>query len=212
MKLPKKRSEITQRHFLFGDFDGDGVRNIDDPRPFKKSTRRIKRNPSHYHKARYSGGEIKLSGAIRKVQKTNNKTSPFLKKFLKTHKGSYGRIKTVPSTINKLNKRYSKKLSDVGGVTIIKKTRKEVYAKARQIKKKYKHKKKDIDNYYRKPKGGVYYAYHINIENKKKRKLEVQIKTKKMEKLQKKMHRAYKTDKSMKPFKKKAKKLYKQGY
>ena len=155
---------------------------------------------------------MKLSNALRQIERTNNKNVPFLKHFLRENKRSYGRIKTVPSTINKLNKRYSKRIGDKAGVTIIEPTRKAVLRRAKKIQKRYRHNKRDIDNYYKNPKDDVYYGYHVGIKDKEKRRMEVQIKTNKMAELQKKMHSAYKMDRSLKPFREKAKKLYKKGY
>lgn len=99
----------TLRNFIFGDFDKDGVANIDDPYPFDKDKSKfpnMRKNPRYYYKARYGDdGGIKFSTVLKKIEKHNNLYSSFLRKVLRENPGSYGRIKSVPSTISKMRKK-----------------------------------------------------------------------------------------------------------
>jgi len=208
--------KTTHRSYLFGDFDKDGVKNIDDYKPFDPKVKDWPdptKNPSFYHKARFGGFETKFSDVLLEIERDNNRNAPFLKKVIAENPGSYGRIKTVPSTIQKLKRKSYNHLHDISGATIVVSNRKQVRTKAKQIKKKYKHDSRQTDDFYRNPKGGVYYAYHLGLLGKDKAPLEIQIKTEPMEKLHKKMHTAYKQNpKSLKSFRKKAKKLFDLGF
>jgi len=62
--MVKKRKIITNKKFLYGDFDKDKIKNIDDRYPYKKArNKKIHRmNP-----------ELKLSSELRNIEKTHNK-------------------------------------------------------------------------------------------------------------------------------------------
>jgi ppGpp synthetase/RelA/SpoT-type nucleotidyltranferase len=232
----KKLKDISNKEYMFGDFDKDGVKNIDDPKPFNPKVSKYPKqadNPKYYHKARYGDGkqEVLLSEELKQFEKHNNKRSPILKLFLKENKGSYGRIKTVPSTMKKLRTRYLTPRSltkderkdnqvgimDIAGVTVRTKDRKEANKKASEIKKKYRYDPRETDNYYKNPKGNVYFAHHIGLKHPKNKEIrvEVQVKSTKMDLLHDKMHKAYKRDKPKavnKRFRKPAKKLFDLGF
>jgi len=215
----KIKKNITNGEFIYGDFDKDGTLNIDDPKPFDPGVSKYpthEENPKYYHKARYGDGEreVLLSDELRAIERYNNDKAPHMKTFLKENPGSFGRIKTVPSTMKKLRTRHLDNIKDVAGVTILTTTRRQATTKAWQIKKKYMFDPKETDDYYKNPKGGEYFAHHIGVVSKKNPRLnlEVQVKTKKMFALHKEMHTAYKKGKSSPAHKKKAKKLFKMGF
>lgn len=200
---------------MFGDFDRDGVKNIDDYRPFDPKVKDFpdpRKHPSFYHKAQYGGFDTKMSDVLLSIERDNNRSSPLLKRFIRENPGSYGRIKTVPSTIEKMKKKSYHDINDIAGASLIVSNRKQVRSKAKQIKKKHRHDPRETDDFYKKPKGSVYYAYHMGLKGKNKSTLEVQIKTGTMEKLHKEMHEAYKRGKPLRSFKKKAKKLFDLGF
>ena len=204
----------TNNQYIQGDFDKDRVKNIDDTYPFDKKRSKPKENKNFWMKSRYTGGEVKLSSELKAIKQHNDSFSPRLQQLLRENKGSYGRIKTVPSTMKKLRERYILSLGDVAGATITTKNRKEAYAKERSIKKRYATDKASRDDYYKKPKGDVYYAIHNKVLLKKgdSRGIELQIKSKKMANLGKEIHPYYKKGTIPVFFKRKAKKLYKLGY
>ena len=210
------KKNITLKQYLFGDADGDGIKNIDDPYPLNKRRKvapKINNKPKHYHTSRLSDREVKLSEQLLAIQRENNSKKGMLKKFLKENPGSKGRIKSVPSTLKKLRERYHGEIMDTAGVMVLTKDRASARKQAMRIKKQYKYDPKETDDYYKNPKGGVYRAYHIGVVSKKKgNRMEVQVKSKKMAKLHMEMHEAYKKNKPLKGFKKRADKLYKQGY
>jgi|TARA_Y100000310_G_C20415453_1_gene684089 hypothetical protein len=217
VEYPKKLRNVSNRQYMFGDFDKDGAKNIDDPKPFNPNVSKYpdhSKNPKYYHKARYGGGEVLLSEGLLAIERHNNRRAPMLKKFIRENPGSFGRIKTVPSTIRKLRTRYINNVMDVAGVTILTGNRKQANTKAKQIKRRYKFDPNETDDYYKAPKDRVYYAHHIGLisPKKKDRRLEVQVKSKKMFNLHKQMHTSYKKGQSMSLFGKKAKKLFKLGF
>ncbi len=212
VKIPKK---TTLKKLMFGDFDGDGVKNIDDPKPFSSKKKLYPdpyRSKTYYNKSRYGNNETLLSDVLKSIYKTNNKNALNMNTFLKNNPKAFGRTKTVPSTIKKLNEKYYDELTDIHGTTIVVNTRKQVFNKVAELKKKYKVVKDK--NYYSNPQGGVYYAYHLIID-KKGTLIEVQVKTRKMfELVHKKMHSAYKNKdtKKLNAMKQLAYDLYKRGY
>ena len=209
------KKSTTFRSYLFGDFDKDGTKNIDDPKPFDPSIRKWpspKKNPKYYHRARWGNNEVLLSDELRHWKKDNNRRAGLLNKFLKENPGAEGRIKTIPSTLKKVRERHSHNIMDVAGARILTDNRQQAKEKFKSVKRRYKTDPKETDDYYSKPLGGSYYAYHTSVVSKHNNRLEVQVKSKKMSKLADKMHGAYKKGKSMKPFVKKARKLYKDGY
>ncbi len=213
MSRPKKNT--THRNYLFGDFDGDGVKNIDDYRPFDRKRSKFpdpKKNPEYYHKSRYGGFDTNLSDVLLNIENQNNRNAPLLKKTLRQNPGSYGRVKTVPSTIGKLAKRGLGDLHDTAGATIVEKNRASAKAKRNQVRKKYRTDPKESDNFYKKPGKGGYMAFHEGLIGKNDSRLELQIKTAPMEKLHKDMHEAYKLGKDLTGFKTKAFKLRKLGF
>lgn len=208
-KRIKVKKDMKLKQFLFGDFDKDGIPNVDDPRPFDPKVRRIW---GRYQSSKYYDKEVSLAKQLKLIKKHNDAHIPFYKKVLRENEGSIGRIKSVPSTIKKLRSRYQPEIMDVAGVTVFAKDRKNVYKKAKRIKKKYKIDPKETDDFYKKPKANVYYAYHMSLLSPKKRRVEIQVKTKPQFRLHKKMHESYKKEGSLQGFIRKAKNLFKRGY
>ena len=210
--IPKN---ITLKKLIFGDFDGDGVKNIDDTRPFSNKKSKYPdpyKSKIYYQKSRYGNNETLLSKTLKSIHTKNNKNAKTMTTFIKNNPGAFGRTKTVPSTIKKLDSKYYNDLSDVHGTTIVVTSRAQVYNKIKQLKKKYT--VIQDKNYYKNPQDGVYYAYHLIIQ-KNNAKIEVQVKTRMMMKMvHMKMHTAYKNkdQKKLSQFKKLAKELYNKGY
>lgn len=204
---------ITLKQYLYGDFDKDRVKNIDDPYPFNFNRSKwpdIHKQPNYYHKARYGGFDTKFSTVLMNIEKHNNQHSNSMEKINHANPGSQGRIKTIPSTIGKLADKGLENIHDIAGIQILTNNRKQVYDKALQIKKNYKTNPNRTDDYYKKPKNKVYYGYHIEVLNPLP--VEVQIKSKTMNDFAIKTHSAYKHNKPLKIFINKGKKIFNQGF
>ena len=210
--MPIIQKKTTLRQYLFGDYDKDHVKNIDDYRPLDKTKKWPDRGSKYYHKPRMGGQDVKMSKVLYDVERNNKKPASLLKKILKENPNSYGRVKTVPSTLDKLNRRHHSKIHDIGAVTIVTKNRKEAYKTANKLKKKYRHDPDETDDFYKRPKGGAYYGIHLGLLGKNRERVEVQIKSKKMDEHSKKMHDVYKKQKDLTKFKKIGKDLYNKGY
>jgi len=210
---PKKST--TQKEYIYGDFDNDGVKNIDDPYPFDPDRSEWpdpNTNPTYYYQAQYGGFDTKMSEELQKIEEANNRGSPMLKETIADNPGSYGRVKTVPSTIGKMRKKSYTDISDTAGATIVVETREDVMKEANRLKSNYKIDPSETDDFYSHPKDDVYYAYHLGLIDENNGTLEVQIKTRKMKKLHEEMHEAYKRGESLEPYRARAKELYRQGY
>jgi hypothetical protein len=210
----QKLKNVSHREYLYGDFDHDGVKNVDDPKPFDQKIKHWPKhndNPGYYHRAQYGGGEIKLSDELMAIEKHNNQQAPLLQRFLKENPGSYGRVKTVPSTMKKLRERYLSNVHDIAAASVATKDRKEAYAKTAQIRQRYSSDPKENDDYYKNPKGGVHYALHTGIIDRNRR-LEVQVKSKAFANLDKEMHPFYKRGNIPASFQKRAKTLFRMGF
>jgi hypothetical protein len=209
----KPRRNTTLHNLMFGDYDKDGVLNIDDPAPFNPNVRRarkVERNYKHYHESRYSDPEVKLSSELMAIKKYNDSHRHALQQTLRG-KHAVGRVKTVPSTLHKLRERFIHKIGDVAGATHITGTRAEAFRARRRMRKKFGYIKHRSDNYYKNPKGGVYYGYHdtYNIGG---HKVEVQYKSKHMKKHGERMHTLYKHKKPMDKYVKTGIDLFRRGY
>jgi (p)ppGpp synthase/HD superfamily hydrolase len=208
--LPMKfRKNTSQRTFLFGDYDKDRVKNVDDAYPFNPK----KHDSMDNTRAQLSNSETPLSMALLSVQRKNNQLRPGLLAFKRKYPGSEGRIKTVSSTLYKLQDRYLMDLGDRGGVRILTSNRKKAYSLQSQIFRKEKVLKGGKDDYYKHPKGGFYYGLHSYLDLGKGKRLELQIKSTRMQRIADSTHPYYKRGlsppKSLKLY---AKKSYKLGF
>ena len=173
-------SRITQKKYVFGDFDKDGIRNIDDKYPFSKKG-----------KTRYS--EVNLSSELKTIRRkalsykdeTREVKNFFVRKGYKTK----SRIKGTRSIINKLRRKYLIKLEDIGGVLVFVRDESEARHVGSSIAKNFK--VIDIDDYYRKGKGGYKKALHYTVMVRNVP-VEIQIKSQEAFKEHTQMHTQYK--------------------
>ena len=210
--IPKNLGNVTQRQFIYSDFDRDGLRNIDDPKPFNKKKAVVK---NMYDKSGYQDRDVKLSEELRAIEHYNNARKPFLKRFLRENPRSFGRIKSVPSTIKKLRERFLEKglVGDVAAASILTKNRVGAYRKAREIKRRYKYDPDLTDDFYKTPNGSHYALHYGLFDNRNpKVKMELQVKSRKMYEMDEKVHPYYKKKKIPKKFVKEARRYFKQGY
>ena len=202
------RINTTNKEYLLGDFDKDGVPNIDDRQPFnKKNNKRVNE-------------EVSLAKTIIYVKGKRREAKVVAKKFAKKNKIKEWRVKDTYSTINKAVRRNPMVVPDFIGFRVEGEKKQEVEKKWNKFNKKHQIKKKILykevggtDNKYKTNKGTSrpYRAFHSNF-------LvsgfgaEAQFRTKKYGKLNYEMHGAYKRKESLKPFKKRSKALLKAGY
>jgi len=227
VKFSEDLKNVGIRRFLFSDFDRDGVKNVDDYKPFDRSVKKYpdgKKHPNYYHRARFGNDEnnVLLSSELLSLERLNNKRADFLNGFLASNKGSFGRIKSVPSTMKKLRERfYNPKVFsgevgvfDVAGATILSNTRRGAFVKAKNIRGRYRVDEAQSDNYYANPKDNVYYAVHLGLVDSRNPniRLEVQSKSKRMYDFQKGVHSAYKRGERLDRFVKPSKRLFDLGF
>lgn len=199
--------DVTNEEYIFGDFDKDTIANIDDPTPFKESTGSVE--------------EIKLSEELKELKKVRNQSQAILKdvetELEEMNIGDVGgRVKSVNSMINKLRRKrlqekipkgiksYEglesgrakgfetyKSITDVIGTMVLVDNLKEVEAAKAKIQAKFKI--LDLDNFFKDDLEG-YRAYHFIID-KKGIPVEIQLKTKRTQKVSQHLHTLYKTGK-----------------
>ena len=210
--LKKNRNKRVCKSYLSiwtGDYDRDGIKNIDDKYPFD-SSRKGSVEP-----------EISLSKAWKGLSKQRKIYKKDIKKLAKKIGSKKYRVKNMYSTINKQMGRNIGFVQDMGALTIFGRDRKDVYNNIKKIKRKFgmcSTRKKDnciteIDDKYKTALENKhpYMAHHINLKFKGKP-FEIQVKTKPQEKIQIEMHKAYKQGKNIRKYYKQAKELYNKGY
>lgn len=159
--------------------DKDGIPNADDMYPLNpKRSRRVE--------------EVLLTEELQKIRQHNKKWKKATRNIAKKEKSKY-RIKTVHSTINKLRRSYLHNMWDIGAVRIIVKNEKELKNKVRQLKKKYS--VTGEYDYYKKPLNGYYMAHHLIIRTTGMKPVEIQVCTKRQNRLHTKIHEDYKRGK-----------------
>lgn len=203
IKKPVKRKSIkrmTNRQYIHGDYDGDGVANIDDKKPFnKKKSKRV--NP-----------EVSLSTTIKYIESKRRAAEKIARPIAKRHKMKY-RIKGTYSVINKRVRSASNVSGDFIGFRGETMTRSEAIAKWKKFNKTLKVKRSGQDNKYKTLKGSKnpYRALHSDFELEGYG-TEAQFRTKKFGKLNDEMHIVHKNRGDTSKFLPRSKKLIKQGY
>jgi hypothetical protein len=215
-KGKRTKSQTTNKQFLHGDFDRDGVPNVDDAYPFsKRKNKRV--NP-----------EVSMSKLLLSVEQKREKAMKVAKKLKKEHDMDAYRVKDTYSVLDKLARKHLGSLGDFIGL------RKEYKGKrqgARKLWKKYNEKMKlktkarrkcetpepPAENKYKtlSRSDNPYRAYHSN-SNFKGYGVEAQFRTKTFGKFNDSMHERYKKGKVSKEEAKKllskSKRLVKRGY
>jgi len=191
---------MTNRQYIHGDYDKDGVANIDDKRPFdKKKSGRV--NP-----------EVSLSATFRYVENKRRMAKKIAKPVAKRYGMKY-RIKDTYSAINKAVRLSPGVTSDFIGLRAETMKRSQAKKKWASFNKKQKVPKREQDNKYKTLAGtnNPYRAFHSNLT------LggfgaEAQFRTKKHGKLNDEMHTEYKKTGNTKKFLPRSKKLIKLGF
>ena len=146
-----KRVTTTNRQFLYGDFDRDKTKNIDDVRPYDPTKKGSKE-------------EILLSDELQNLENYRESfegtTEEMAKDFEKKGYMIKHRVKSPYSIINKLRRKYLDSVQDIGGVLILVDTKDQAKKAARYVESKYNI--IDKDDYYKTPKQG-YEAIHFNV-------------------------------------------------
>ena len=124
LKTKNGLKNSTNHEYIFGDYDQDGVKNIDDYRPFDEQRHKDTRHKKNY-KARFTDKETPMSKVLNNIRNELNSNSRNLRKHISKEKSKnkkiniFGRIKSAPSYLNKLHKKHGKKIMDKSGSTIM---------------------------------------------------------------------------------------------
>jgi ppGpp synthetase/RelA/SpoT-type nucleotidyltranferase len=182
------------------DSDGDGVNNVDDPKPFKWDSEGT------------TIEEVRLSEQLSKIIEYRNSMEAVRRNLEDVAKGLlsqesdeknyvYGRTKTPYSIINKLRRTQLHKLQDLVGLTVVAETFQEVERVKNEVSSGALGKVVFFNDYYSRPMKG-YRAFHFIIQygNPKDRnslsfRWEIQIKTSRQMLLGENSHEAYKRGK-----------------
>lgn len=180
MKSVALQCEIDQDDFVLGDFDKDGIPNIDDKHPFTKIDNDWVSSISlaeDIQSIKEYGKE--LQKIVDKVKKDIDEYSP------------KSRIKDPYSTIHKLKDKYLKQIDDVAGMRINVMDYEDAKRVVKTMSEKYPTKEGFFDDYFTNPKAGYYRAFHITpiIDGKP---VELQIRTIRGDILSNYSHKMYK--------------------
>lgn len=188
-----KPTEVGKYSGVFGDFDGDGVLNVDDPRPTVAGDKDTVE-------------EVKLSDEISALINFRNDQDSIRIKFVKLLEDKaqgedaiYSRTKTPFSIINKLRrKRLSSQkvgvqgITDIIGTMVVFDTHAELEKFKAQVDAGVFGKVLEFDDYYKNPQAG-YKAYHWNVIYDG-TPVEIQAKSVRMKKIAGANHTYYKTE------------------
>lgn len=188
-----KPTEVGKYSGVFGDFDGDGVLNVDDPRPTIAGDKDTVE-------------EVKLSDEISALINFRNDQDSIRIKFVKLLEDKaqgedaiYSRTKTPFSIINKLRrKRLSSQkvgvqgITDIIGTMVVFDTHAELVKFQAQVDAGVFGKVLEFDDYYKNPQAG-YKAHHWNVIYDG-TPVEIQAKSVRMKKIANANHTYYKTE------------------
>ena len=157
---------ISNRSFIYGDSDKDGVPNIDDKYPLKKGRNHQK-------------DELLLTNELRLIRQRGLEHKKLLNKTTNQLRNDgykvKGRIKGTTSTVNKLRRKYLYKIQDFAGVLIFVRNQDEAYETLDYLNRHFNI--VEVENFYRVGhRTGTYKAIHALIEEGGNY-VEVQIKT-----------------------------------
>jgi ppGpp synthetase/RelA/SpoT-type nucleotidyltranferase len=183
--------------YIFGDFDKDGIKNVDDPRPYKAG------DETTIEQVKFSDVFEKVIENQKSVREPMYKIVDKLKSIAPKNSKIIARAKTPYSIFNKLvNKKMNniqyvqtgdvEGLTDLVGTTIIVNNYREVNSLKNKILNGAIGEILEFKDYYESPKAG-YMAYHF-ITLYEGIAVEVQIKTKRMKLLNQASHFAYKDE------------------
>jgi len=195
-----RRKSMTNKQYIHGDHDEDGVANIDDKYPFDKS------------KSGRVNPEVSLSKTFRYIEQKRRMAKKIARPVAKRYGMKY-RIKGPYSIINKLVRSNPQVSGDMIGLRAETSTRIQAKKKWNNFNKKNKIAKSGQDNKYKTLKGSSnpYRAFHSDFT------LggfgaEAQFRTKKFGLLNDEMHIVHKNKGNTKKFLPRSKKLIKKGY
>lgn len=207
------RRSTNNHSYIHGDYDRDGVANIDDNRPFSKQKNRNRVEP-----------EVRLSETFKYLEGKRAAAEKVGKRLQREHQVRDMRVKSVYSTVNKMVRRYPFVTNDFIGLRTEAPTRTEARAKWHSYNRRVRAPEKkrpsyveyeQRDNKYRSNArtDNPYRAYHTNkiIDGFG---VEYQSRTNRFGKLNDDMHNAYKERRMVgdKRFLRRSKSLIAQGF
>lgn len=192
LKTPSPTSEISNKEFIHGDFDKDGTPNVDDKLPFRSEV------------SAQIGYDTRLSDELKKIEEHNRKhqtpaknTRRLLEHALPKAEVT-SRVKSTPSTVNKLNRKSLASIQDSAGVRVLTDSYAQLVDAKNQAIRRLEQQKGvkivKVEDFYAHPKEGneAYRAVHIDIQRDGVP-VEIQLKTKRMQDIHDEIHTSYKT-------------------
>jgi hypothetical protein len=172
--------QVTNRQLIYGDFDKDGILNIDDAKPFDA-------------KQHGMAADFPISKDFIEIEEKANSHIVALSLIEDEMKDlgyqTKSRIKSLHSIVNKLKSKHLDEVKDFAGLLVFVKDEKEARKIGNHIEQKFNVVKSE--DFFKKPGAGRYQALHYDIEILGKP-VEVQINTKASWKKAQEMHSKYK--------------------
>lgn len=189
---PPLPDRLPRRYYpaVFGDYDGDGLRDVDDPAPWGPQ------NKESLEEVRLSDEVAHFLRARRKYVKTKNEITRKLRRAAPRAKVQ-GRVKSPYSIINKLRRKRLKTLTDIAAARIILPNRSAVERIAKKLKQGYLGRVLEHEDFYKRPLDG-YRAHHFIVQAPSDMgpvPVEVQVKSRRMNAIAEASHTPYKKGK-----------------
>jgi len=180
----------THKQFTHGDFDQDRTKNIDDTYPFDSTRRKPLDRDSRLTSEINTMNDFRMKHLKAMVQ-TRNKVREELEPNPKVQVVS--RLKSYPSIVNKMNRKYLPKVRDVAGIMIEAQNKEELEKAVAKVKKMENLNVVKTEDFYDASNPRPYYkAIHFDVMHKNKP-AELQAKTIRQRILHDRMHTGHKT-------------------
>lgn len=174
----------SNRTLIYGDFDNDGVSNIDDAHPFDKTQHGMVADFPLANDLVDIEDKAQAHLAVLKITEDEFKNQGY---------ETMSRIKSMHSILNKLKRKYLDQLKDFAGVLVFIKDEKDAKRVGKFIESRFKVNK--VENFFANPGVDAYKAIHYDIEVHGKP-IEIQLTTKAQYDITCKTHAAYKQGKT----------------
>jgi len=188
---------ITNKQFIHGDFDKDRTKNIDDTFPLDRNRIRPVDRDSRLSRELNVIQDFRLKH-LEAMRSTRKKLRERLEKNKKVHVIS--RLKSTPSIVNKMNRKFLPNIRDVAGIMIESDNKKALENAEKSVREMKNIKITKIENFYSPENPRPYYkAVHFDVKNREEP-VEVQLKTIRQRRLHDTMHKGHKTGRDTGPF------------
>jgi len=188
---------VTNQQYIHGDFDKDKIKNIDDTFPLDRNRNRPIDRDSRLSRELNVIQDFRLQH-LDAMRSTKEKIKEKLEKNKKVHVVS--RLKSAPSIINKMNRKFLPKIRDAAGILIEADNRAALEKAEKEIRKMDNINITKIEDFYSPKNSRPYYkAVHFDVKHRKEP-VEIQLKTIRHRTLHDRMHQGHKTGRDTGPF------------